>query len=30
VLGLEGDGGAQKGDGGFGLLVGQHAEKATR
>src|SRR5207249_5481168 len=25
VLGIEGDGGAQEGDGGFGLLVGQHA-----
>jgi len=25
VLGVEGDGGAQEGDGGFGLLVGQHA-----
>ena len=25
VLGVEGDGGAQKGDGGWGLLVGQHA-----
>jgi hypothetical protein len=25
VLGIEGDGGAQKGDSGFGLLVGQHA-----
>src|SRR2546429_4523499 len=25
VLGVEGDGGAQEGDGGFALLVGQHA-----
>ena len=25
VLGVEGDGGAQEGDGGLGLLVGQHA-----
>src|SRR5208337_3115906 len=25
VLGVEGDGGAQKGDGGWALLVGQHA-----
>jgi len=25
VLGVEGNGGAQEGDGGFGLLVGQHA-----
>src|SRR5438093_7910105 len=25
VLGVEGDGGAQEGDGGFGLLDGQHA-----
>jgi hypothetical protein len=25
VLGVESDGGAQEGDGGFGLLVGQHA-----
>ena len=25
VLGIEGDGGAQEGDGGFALLVGQHA-----
>jgi hypothetical protein len=24
-LGVEGDGGAQEGDGGLGLLVGQHA-----
>jgi hypothetical protein len=25
VLGVEGDGGAREGDGGFALLVGQHA-----
>ena len=27
MLGVEGDGGAQEGDGGFGLLVGEHARE---
>ena len=30
VLGVEGDGVLQEGDGGFGLLVGQQLEKARR